>query len=95
VAIRLGQSTFFSEDFSDRKDAANGLHADTFGEPSRAELATALTGANFCRTAVRNLERAGVPRSAMVGHLTMSIYSRYAIADEFMLKDSRKIEPAT
>ena len=25
---------------------------------------------------------------AMVGHLPMSIYSRYAIADEFMLKDS-------
>jgi hypothetical protein len=24
----------------------------------------------------------------MVGHLTMSIYSRYAIADEFMLKDA-------
>ena len=68
-----------------------GVHPDTFGEPSRAELAAALTGANFLRTAVRNLERPGVPRStamAMVGHLPMSIYSRYAIADEFMLKDS-------
>jgi hypothetical protein len=67
-----------------------GVHPDTFGEPSRAELAAALTGANFLRTAVRNLERPGVPRStamAMVGHL-LSIYSRYAIADEFMLKDS-------
>ena len=35
-------------------------------------------------------ERAGVPRSAamkMVGHKTQSIYSRYAIADESMLKD--------
>jgi len=38
---------------------------------------------------VRNLERAGVPRSAAmarVGHRTESIYRRYAIADEAMLK---------
>ena len=43
------------------------------------------------RTAVRNLERAGVPRSAamaMVGHKTESIYRRYAIVDEGMLKES-------
>jgi len=46
---------------------------------------------DFRRTAVRNLERAGVPRSAamkMVGHQTQSIYQRYAIADEGMLKDA-------
>jgi integrase len=46
---------------------------------------------DFRRTAVRNLERAGVPRSAamkLVGHRTMSIYSRYAIADEGMLRDA-------
>jgi integrase len=45
---------------------------------------------DFRRSAVRNLERAGVPRSAamaMVGHRTQSIYSRYAIADESMLRD--------
>lgn len=45
---------------------------------------------DFRRTAVRNLERAGVPRSAamaMVGHRTESIYRRYAIADEGMLKE--------
>jgi integrase len=45
---------------------------------------------DFRRTAVRNLERAGVPRSAamaMVGHRTESIYRRYAIADEAMLKE--------
>ena len=45
---------------------------------------------DFRRTAVRNLERAGVPRSAamkMIGHRTVSIYSRYAIADEAMLRE--------
>jgi len=46
---------------------------------------------DFRRTAVRNLERAGVPRSdamAMVGHLTESIYRRYAISDEASLRES-------
>jgi integrase len=43
------------------------------------------------RSAVRNLERAGVPRSAamaMVGHETESIYRRYAIVDEAMLREA-------
>lgn len=42
------------------------------------------------RTAVRNLERAGVPRSTameLVGHRTEAIYRRYAIADETMLRE--------
>jgi len=46
---------------------------------------------DFRRTAVRNLELAGIPRSAsmaMVGHRTESIYQRYAVADEAMLKES-------
>ena len=46
---------------------------------------------DFRRTAVRNLERAGVPRSAakaMVGHQTDSIYNRYAIVEEGMLRES-------
>jgi integrase len=46
---------------------------------------------DFRRTAVRKLEGAGVPRSAamaMVGHQTESIYRRYAIADEVMLREA-------
>jgi len=45
---------------------------------------------DFRRSAVRNLERAGVPRStamAMVGHKTEAIYRRYAITDEAMLRE--------
>jgi hypothetical protein len=40
---------------------------------------------DFRRTAVRNLARAGVSDSVamkMTGHLTESVYRRYAIADQ-------------
>lgn len=51
---------------------------------------------DFRRTAVRNLEMAGVPRSLamkMIGHKTESIYRRYAITDEGMLQDgARKLD---
>jgi integrase len=46
---------------------------------------------DFRRTAVRNLERAGVPRSAamkMTGHLTETVYRRYAIVDESMMREA-------
>jgi hypothetical protein len=46
---------------------------------------------DFRRTAVRNLERAGVSRSdamKMVGHRTESIYRRYAISDERSMKEA-------
>jgi hypothetical protein len=40
---------------------------------------------------VRNLERAGIARSAamaMVGHKTESMYRRYAIVEEGMLREA-------
>ena len=48
---------------------------------------------DFRRTAVRNLERAGVPRSVamkMVGHKTEAIYRRYAIVSDADLQDAAK-----
>ncbi len=48
---------------------------------------------DFRRTAVRNLERAGVSRSVarkMTGHKTEAVYRRYAIASEGDLRDAAK-----
>jgi integrase len=59
----------------------------------RATQAAGLPGAWFHdlrRTAVRNLERAGVSRSVatkLTGHKTEAIYRRYAIADEEALRE--------
>lgn len=59
----------------------------------RACLAAGLPGRiphDFRRTAVRNLDRAGVPRSVamdLVGHKTESMYQRYDIVAERDLAD--------
>jgi integrase len=48
---------------------------------------------DFRRTAVRNLERAGVPRSvamAMTGHKTEAVYRRYAIVAEGDLHEAAR-----
>jgi len=73
------------------KDVPWGFHnagqpiLDYYGAWKKACAAAKLPGKlvhDFRRTAVRNLERAGVPRSVamkLTGHLTESIYRRYAV----------------
>jgi integrase len=61
------------------------------GEPAKTKKAPTRIFHDFRRTAVRNLERSGVPRSAamkLTGHQTESVYRRYAIVDEAMLVDA-------
>ncbi len=70
----------------------DGVRIHTFCEPwGKACKATGIDRIphDFRRTAVRNLERAGVPRTtamAMIGHKTESIYRRYSIVDQAMLE---------
>ena len=64
------------------------------GEPAREDLLRDPRRAQHHfkpqRTAVRNLERAGVPRSIamkITGHKTEAVYRRYAIACEADLRE--------
>jgi integrase len=60
----------------------------------KARIAAGMPGKlvhDFRRTAVRNLERAGVSRSAamaLTGDKTESVYRRYAIVDSTMLEEA-------
>jgi site-specific recombinase XerD len=71
---------------------ADGVRIYRFYEPWRDACKAAgieRIPHDFRRTAVRNLERAGVPRTtamAMIGHKTESIYRRYSIVDQAMLE---------
>jgi integrase len=43
------------------------------------------------RSAIRNLERAGIPQSTameLTGHRTPAVYRRYAIKDEAVLREA-------
>ncbi len=70
--------------------------SDYHGSWRKATKALGMAGKiphDFRRTAVRNLERAGVPRSVamkLVGHKTESIYRRYAIVAKQDLVDGLK-----
>jgi hypothetical protein len=60
-------------------------------QTTNADPCQYVIGHDFRRTAVRNLERAGVPRSAamrMTGHKTGAVYRRYAITDSAMLQEA-------
>jgi hypothetical protein len=60
------------------------------GPPVAMTLNRGVLTSDFCRTAIRTLERAGLPRSAamaMGGHKTQSVCGRYAIADESLLRE--------
>jgi integrase len=69
---------------------------DIRGSWKRACVAAGVPGRiphDFRRTAVRNLERAGVPRSVamkMVGHKTEGVYRRYAIVAAADLRDAAR-----
>jgi len=74
-----------------RLGAQLGDHRDTWMRACRLAGLPGRLVHDLRRSAVRNLERAGVPRSAamkLTGHLTESVYRRYAIVSEADLNDA-------
>jgi hypothetical protein len=72
------------------QEALDGYHGSNEGRAVPRPLALGGARRRLAPTAVRNLERAGVPRSTamkMVGNKTEAIYRRHAIVDEAMLQE--------
>lgn len=63
----------------------------TDGAPPKTRNVPTRIFHDFRRSAVRNLIRASIPETtamAMTGHLTRSVFKRYAIVDEAMLREA-------
>ena len=68
-----------------------GYHYDAWRAACKRTGLKALRFHDLRRTAVRNMERAGLSRSAamsLTGHVTESIYVRYAIVDESVQREA-------
>lgn len=91
-AIERKQGRVVPHVFHRQGDPIKSIRGAWTGATERAGLDGALFH-DLRRTAVRNLERAGVPRSVatkLTGHKTESVYRRYAIADEDALEEGVK-----
>lgn len=83
--ILIVPNVFFWEDGSPIRSYRTG-----WGEAVKGSAVSRIPH-DLRRTAVRNLEIAGVPRTTamkMVGHKTEAIYRRYAIVDEAMMQSA-------
>jgi hypothetical protein len=80
-------------DFLPACERGSGLATAGFTRRGNApfERPASLAFRDFRRTALRNLERDGAPRSmamAMVGQKTQEVYRRYTIVDEAMIREA-------